>query len=272
MDAHHPYLPVAPYDTVYPGKIDAFNSAWYSKTFGEIMTLKREITEKEKNHLISQYDGEIAYLDFHVGELMARLKEQRLYEDSLIIITSDHGEAFGERNFMQHGFSVYQDQVYVPLIIKYPDIKKAHVNDELVNSVDLMPTVLDVLGYEIPVDIQGQSLLKLENMNKRPIISESFPGTFVIRWHERFDRFEKAIFLDGLKFIHSTAGKRELYDLSKDPDEEENLYSQTDNRAKKLETALNEWLKKTMSEAELAAPVELKKDALRRLRELGYIK
>lgn len=271
MDAHSPYLPSPPFDTLWPGKEEIFKPDWYRKTFGEVMTLKRKITEKESNHLNSQYDGEIAYLDSHIGELITRLKERGLHENSLIIITSDHGEAFGERNFMQHGFAVYQDQIYVPLIIKYPNTKEACEVNESVNSVDIMPTVLDMLGYEIPEEVQGRSLLELETLKSRFIITESFPNPLVINWHRRFDRTERAIFSGSLKYITSTAGKRELYDLSKDPDEKRNLYNSADSTSERLGALLNNWLQTTVAEAELSSPIKLQRETLRRLRALGYV-
>jgi len=249
MDAHRPLIPPAPFDTLYPGKSEAVDTSQNNTVSREIMGFKRDITLEERNHLISQYDGGINYIDFHIGELISRLKELGLYDDTLIIITSDHGEAFGERNLMEHGVSVYQDQIYVPLIIKYPNNKDGNVINDPVISVDIMPTILDVTGYEVPDDVQGVSLLKLGSVKTRSIISESFPDRDLLNLHPRFHRIERAIFSWPYKLISSTAGEKELYDLSKDPSEKENLYRHGERISAELELRLSRWLKSISSES-----------------------
>jgi len=270
MDAHRPYMPPSPFDTLYPGKDASIDTSFNNRMSEEIMTLKRNITEEERNHIISQYDGSIAYLDSQIGELIERIKKIGFYENSLIIITSDHGEAFGERNLMEHGVSVYQDQDYVPLIIKLPYVNEGRIDDKVVNSVDLMPTILDVTGYEIPEDINGVSVLRLKNDNTRNVISESYPNKYLMSWHARFHRIERAIISWPYKFISSTAGKKELYDLSKDPDEKVNLYRPDDKISGNLELQLNQKLKN--SAVKSSSPAKLDEGALDRLKSLGYVK
>ena len=242
MDAHRPHIPPSPFDTLYPGKSEDIKTDQNNLMSRKIMSFKRSITVKERNHLISQYDGGINYIDFNIGNLIARLKKLCLYENTLIIITSDHGEAFGDRNLMEHGVSVYEDQVYIPLIIKYPNNKDQRIVNNLVSSVDIMPTILDVTGCEIPANIQGTSLLKLGLVKTRSLISESFSDYSRLNLHVRPSRTERAIFSGPYKFISSTTGKKELYDLSKDPNEKENLYRRDDNISKELERRLNQWL------------------------------
>ncbi|NOY38663.1 MAG: sulfatase, partial [Nitrospirae bacterium] len=204
MDAHAEYAPPAPYDRLFPGKDETFTLAQFRDLEHQVSKLERDITVKEQQHIVSQYDGGIAYEDFHIGQLIARLKKAGLYDNTLIIVTSDHGEAFGERKQIEHGTSVYQEQVHVPLIIKYPHSNRRTVIDKYVSGVDLMPTVLDVLGYAIPGDIQGISLLKSEEIDKnRSVISESFPDRRKLILNKRFHRIERAIFSDSMKFITS---------------------------------------------------------------------
>ena len=140
---------------------------------------------------------------------------------------------------------------------------------ELVSLVDLMPTIIDVLGYEIPKGIQGQSLLEFAPGRSRELISESFPIDFLVDYHPRFDRIERAIFSGPYKFISSTSGKRELYNLSEDADEKENLYDADNDVSKALEAQLNQWLNSV--EAESSLPAKLDRDALDRLKALGYV-
>jgi arylsulfatase A-like enzyme len=267
MDAHWPYAPPPPFDVRYPGKNELTTEI--SDLFKLVMTLKRGVTRKERQHLISQYDGEIAYLDFHLGKLFAQLKELDLYDNCLLIITSDHGEAFDERNLLGHGSSVYQDQIHVPLIIKYPKVRSKRFVNEPVSLVDLMPTILDLLGYQVPGGVQGQSLLRLETSSRRVVISESFSMGEVVNLHPRFHRVERAIFLDPLKFISSTNGKRELYDLSKDPHEQKNLYKPDDPTSRQMEAKLDEWVKSIRSHP--SQPAKLDRETLERLKSLGYV-
>ncbi len=275
MDAHGPYMPPTPYDKLFPGKDETFSPSKFNTLEEQVMSLKRKITDKERQHLESQYDGGIAYMDFHIGALITRLKEAGLYENTLFIVTSDHGEAFGEKDLMQHGNSVYQNQVYVPLVIKYPGSSKQEVIDTFVSAVDIMPTVLDTLGYEIPENIQGTSLLKPEHWDDRIVISESFSTRKNISWSRRFYRIERAVFSDDMKLISSTSGKHELYNISTDPEENKNLYSKDAAVGVGLKGRLDQWLAtvkdESPSETGVGSHNQLDKDALDRLKALGYI-
>ncbi len=275
MDAHTEYAPPAPYDRLFPGKDETFTMGHFRDLEHQVLRLERDITVKERQHILSQYDGGIAYEDFHIGKLFARLKEADLYENSLIIVTADHGEAFGERKHIEHGTSVYQDQVKVPLIIKYPNSSQKTVIEQYVSGVDILPTVLDTLGYEIPGNVQGLSLLKPEDLNNRTVISESFPDRIKLRLHKRFHRIERAIFSNSMKFISSTSGKSELYDLSKDPREKTNIDMVNNAISENLESKLNKWLlavkEKNEPERVNVARNQPSKDTLNRLKALGYV-
>jgi len=270
MDAHDPYIPPPPFDNLFPGKSKNFDLDRYHKLVTEVLKLERKVTGEEYRHLVSQYDGGIAYIDFCIGKLIARLKKLGLYENCLIIIMSDHGEAFGERDLINHGVSVYQDQIHVPLIIKYPNIRENVVVNETVSLCDLMPTILDVLGFEMPGKVDGESILKLELSKSREVVSESFPEGGMADMHIKFRRIERALFSGPLKFVNSTAGKREVYDLSRDLNEKENLYNGKDSLSKELEARLNQWLKDTKEES--SSTIQLGKGAIERLKSLGYIK
>ena len=182
---------------------------------------------------------------FHIGKLFEKLKLLGLFNNSIIIITSDHGEAFGEKDLMNHGVSVYQNQVYIPLIIKYPDTKEGQLVNETVSVVDLMPTVLDILKYERPEGLPGKNLLKQDLGIPREVISESFPKKHLVAMNPRFNGIKRALFSWPYKYIESTVGKKELYDLSNDPNEKDNLYIANDNIASELAGRLNVWLKNT---------------------------
>jgi arylsulfatase A-like enzyme len=271
MDAHWPLIPPAPYDTLYPGIDRSFTSTRAFDILKDELSLKRPISKQEKEHLTAEYDGGVAFIDAHVGRLIRYLRERRLLGTTLVIVSADHGEAFGERNLLGHLVSVYQDQVHVPLIIRYPGSGARAVVGERVSGVDILPTVMDVLGYAAPGGIEGKSLLRLRPAETRVLISESFPVKSYLDMHPtRFHRVQRAMFAGSLKFVGSTAGERELYDLSRDPEEERNIcggeYGET---CREMQANLQRWARLTGRDTGPA--VKLNRDTLNRLRSLGYV-
>jgi arylsulfatase A-like enzyme len=235
----------------------------------QVMRTEKHIAPALRDHLIGKYDGALSYLDHEIGLLVDHLKQSDMYENTLIVITADHGEAFGEHDLMQHGVSVYSDQVRVPLLIKWPKARGAHRVDELVSGVDIMPTILEAAGGEIPKDISGRSLLQRRADAPRVIVSETHPCPDVKRIHPRFNRIERAVRSDRWEFIQSTAGKRELYDMQTDPFERKNLYAFAKNRAAPLEQTLTKWITRLKPRSRI--PAKLDREAVDRLRALGYV-
>jgi arylsulfatase len=121
--------------------------------------------ERDYRYYLAQYDGGIKYVDAQIGELIEELKRLGLFEETLFVATSDHGEALGEHEiFFFHGLTVSPDQIRVPLIIRPPSGAPARLGsiDSAVSLVDLMPTMLELAGCDRPVpDMQGRSLAPL---------------------------------------------------------------------------------------------------------------
>jgi hypothetical protein len=112
--------------------------------------------------LTALYDGEIDYVDSAIGELYKKLQLYKLDQNTLIIVTSDHGEEFFEHGLMEHGFTLYDEQLRVPMIFHAPaKIAKGRVINQPVSLVDLAPTLLDYAGLPIPDKLDGKSLLSL---------------------------------------------------------------------------------------------------------------
>jgi arylsulfatase A-like enzyme len=264
MDAHTPYIPPRPYSELFKGRIAGF-------THQEYLVIKRRVLAKEKPldpairaHLVSQYDGGIAYLDAQLGSLFTFLRERGLYDDALIVITADHGEAFGERYLMEHGVSVYEDQVHVPLVIKYPGQTMPAVDARLASQVDLLPTILDVAKIASPARLDGRSLRA--PATERPVFAESFPANF-LAWNRRFHRTQRALVSGDYKLIASTAKGSELYDLATDPREEHDEFGKF-TLAEDLEAQLQSWLGAPVSGASPAHTVP--PEVGEQLRALGY--
>ena len=264
MDAHWPYEPPEPFDTRYPGKDSTFTERDLRRMEQEIFGRERNIAQHEREHLESQYDGAIAYLDAHIGQLLDKLKRIDQFRDSLIIATADHGEAFGDRHLVGHGTSVYQDQVHVPLVIKYPVQRGPRRDARLVGSVDILPTILDVIDEPAPKNLSGRSLLEDEGSPFREVVSESFPST-------RLGNHEQRAVLSGEhKLIVSPSRQPELYDLSDDPGEAQNLVDRYATKAKSLEALL--LAHQAPQSADDQQPMQLDKVTLERLRSLGYVR
>ncbi len=270
MDAHPPYIPKAPFDCRYPGKMNSFTEKKYYDLQKEVLQLKHNVTKEEYDHLISQYDGGIAFIDFHIGKLIEELKKLDLYENSTIIITSDHGEAFGKNNYLGHWVSTYQNQVYVPLIIKYPYQKEGKVENEYVSSIDLLPTIMNILGYNPTLSYKGKNLYSMDDNNNREVISEHYPNGGILQWHKISHRNLQAIYSEEYKYIKASNGEVELYDISSDPEENINIARQNENVANLLDSKLTEWLSKTTKYSESSSGLD--QEQLNRLKSLGYLK
>lgn len=270
MDSHVRYMPPEPYDRFYPGKIEDFTLKSYQKLVHEVTkTHRRAITKPERDHLESQYDGSINYSDVQIQKIIDRLKEKKLFDDMLIIVTSDHGEAFGDRHLIQHAVSAYQDQLSVPLLIHYPNGEHQGRIGHWVSTLDIMPTILAISGLEIPEGISGISLIGGNPPEGRILVGESYYNNRFMG--NRFARIERAVYQRPYKLIRSTTGKHELYDLAQDPKETTDLYRQNAAAATALEAQLENWLAATPDIYDNLEETKPEDRTVERLRTLGYL-
>jgi len=276
MDAHIPYIPPAPYSNLFPGKDPAFTESRYIATYLDVISHNRPIGQRERAHLVSQYDGGIAYLDAQLAALFDHLKSAGLYENSLIVVTSDHGEALGERNELDHGgLSLYDDQIHVPLLIRYPGGTRRAVIDRPAAGVDILPTILQVAGAPVPKDIAGQSLAEPIAAD-REVLAESFPGGRAYFTNSgRFNRMYRGVMTASQKYIASTSGSPELYDLLRDPAESKNLYNPGAAQSREAAERLSAWgraiAQTTHGPVNMRVPGKLDRETVERLRSLGYV-
>jgi arylsulfatase A-like enzyme len=187
------------------------------------------------------------------------------------VVLSDHGESFGERGQIDHGgMSVSQEQVRVPFIIKLPRSNRHQVVNEPVSGTDLLPTVMDVLDFEIPNGLDGRSLFGEETGEPRTIFTESFPGGRAFKINPaRFKRIQRAAISGSLKLVTASDGKREFYDLAADPAEARNIFRTEHARTKPLENALQVWMK--VDRRRVQKELQGMGDTIERLKSLGYV-
>jgi arylsulfatase A-like enzyme/Tfp pilus assembly protein PilF len=177
----------------------------------------------KKEYLKDPYSGEVAFVDSQLGVLFDFLKKSGWLEKTIVVLTSDHGEAFGEREELNHGFFAYNNTLHIPLILYYPGAEFRTVQENACH-VDIFPTICDLLNLPVPSHLQGESLLPLlagKERQKKLIYFESMSP------HLSMDAAPLAGFIQGnLKFIDLPI--KEVYDLSADDQEENNIASTAD--------------------------------------------
>ena len=239
-DPHTPYDPPEPYKTEYRGS-----------HFG-------------------LYDGEIAYVDQLMGEFRDFMEKKNLMDKTLIIFTADHGESLGEHRESAHGFFIYDSDIRVPLIIRFPEGKYGgHVVSNQVRSIDIMPTVLHLLDEEMPESVQGKSLLSLiledEAQDERSAYSETYWPRYHYGWSEL-----KSLRKGRYKFID--APQPELYDILEDPGEVNNLVNKNASLGHEMKRDLSALIEEyTVEGIEDVGPRKIDNDSLVKLQALGYI-
>jgi arylsulfatase A-like enzyme len=136
-------------------------------------------TEASYQYLRSVYDSEIAYVDHHLGRFSEGLRYARLLDKTLLVVTSDHGEALGEHVTRGHHTVLFDPVIRIPLILRYPQGINPAIMDAPVSNVDIFPTVLNLLDYGeyIPEDVEGIDLLSAELVKDRPILIEDYNPT-----------------------------------------------------------------------------------------------
>ncbi len=243
-DAHDPYDPPEPFKTKYAAE---------------------------------PYDGEIAYVDAAVGKLLDQLRTLGLYDGSLIAVMADHGEALGQHGETTHGIFLYDETIHVPLLFKLPREQSGGSRvDTRAGLVDVLPTILQSVGIDIPSQVQGESLLSFLPMpssksaastkaatQDRPAYSESdYP-------HRTFGWSSLRSLRTG-KYLFVEAPTKELYDQVADPNAEHNLAASSTAVTATLDGQLDAFRQKT-STAKEAPKVAADPGLQERLNALGYV-
>ncbi len=236
-DPHSDYNPPEPYRTQYAGRL---------------------------------YDGEVAYVDSQLARLFAYLKETRLYERTLIILLSDHGESLGEHGEDEHGYFIYNSTLRVPMIFK-PQGRPAaaRVVRTPVGTVDLAPTILDLAQIRDPISrqFQGSSLASMiqgKGPTERPVYAETYYPRDSFGWSPL-----RSITTRRYHFIE--APRPEIYDLSIDPAETHNLNEQQRTIAGALRNQLLNFERQYTAKSSPDKGPPLAPETLEKLKSLGYV-
>jgi arylsulfatase A-like enzyme len=251
FDPHVYYKPPAPYDTLYDPAYDGTLTADVYKDGEDVIAGKIVPTPRDVEHLKALYDGEITYWDTKLGEMLEFLQAQNLMDNTLLIVTSDHGEMFGEHGKWVHANYVYEEVLRVPLFMRYTGVIPAGtVSEAPTQNFDLMPSILDFAGIPLSKKIQAISLRAqaqgVPGDLHRPIYSEvqalNDPKHALYWVAPRIS--ERSVEQDGWKLIHHLGypDQDELYNLNvSSVYETENLLQSQPNLIKQLLAGLRNY-------------------------------
>ncbi|HEX7137595.1 MAG TPA: sulfatase-like hydrolase/transferase, partial [Vicinamibacterales bacterium] len=235
-DAHSPYDPPEPFKSRYSGR---------------------------------PYAGEIAFVDSQVGRLLAYLDQHNLARNTIVVAMGDHGESLGEHGESTHGFFVYQATMHVPLLIRAPyDAMSGRRVQDTVRSVDILPTMLELLGVKRDESLEGTSVAPLMTGAKQELGLAAYSEAVYPRYHFGWSDLRA---LTSGRYKYVAAPRPELYDLQQDPEEAHNIYSERQALGDRMQQELVAMEKGMTAAAAPTKAVEVDPDARARLAALGYV-
>ena len=252
MEPHFPYRPPKPFDRAFESTpldealLERVRSWKSPRELGFILKDPDSlISPKEMDALRVEYDGEIAYVDTQVGALVDALSTRKLLDRTLLIITADHGEHLGDHDLLDHKFSVYENLIRVPLIIRYPDHQGAGTRiRRQVQNIDLVPSILKYAGLPsipcngIPLPRQDapddRSVTAFSEFSRPLLFTDVIEEKFPMADYSFIDRALLSLRTDRYKLIWASDQRHELYDLSVDFGEQRNLIDELPRVARTL--------------------------------------
>ena len=256
FDPHHDdgpsdrrYDPPAPYDQAYPWDGDP----------------------KGREQSVALYDGEVRYTDDAIAALRKNLEQRGLWDDLVVAFASDHGDELLDHGSFHHTWTLYEELIHVPLILRFPGRGSARRVGEVTSLLDVAPTILAQVGVDVPPAMEGRSLLPLVDGKYEE--KERSPSTVYAETRRWTDLDLQTVVRGDSKLIWDRAGERfELYDLALDPGEKKNLAASRPEERQELQRLLVRYL----ADAEARAlPVRVAEEVdaarLEKLRSLGYI-
>jgi len=255
MDTHRPY------NNAPRPNIPHHEKHGIAKLAAEVLG-QGEYTQDQVQQLVDVYDTSVANLDEALGELLDELRRLELFDQALIVVTSDHGEFLGDHELMDHAKDVYQGAAHVPLIVKAPGQTEARVDDGWISLVHIPEIVL--------AHTRGCGIDTLNGRQRETVLTELFgprPRQKLGAW--RFKRVRRALMQGDFKFVQSSDGNDELYNLLADPGELQNLLAERSELAGKLSELLELHYGDIQVPEELNL-IEMSDEDLETMRAMGY--
>jgi arylsulfatase A-like enzyme len=279
-DTHAPYRLPKRYGRFLTDKMTVADALKVNQDPWKYLIAPDMMSDKDFKTLVQLYDSEIYYVDSRIGQVVDTLKQYGMLDNTMVIVTADHGENLGDHNMMAHKYCLYDTLLHVPLVIHYPKGTTASGRvSAQVQTLDIVPTILNMVG-ETDSDtlrsLQGYDLLSAMRREftiaeqSRPDLSKfytRFPGVDV----SRFDRSLTMIRDAQYKFIWASDGRHELYDRTSDPSEEHNLRDELPAVAAERHARLENWRASFEQTVPTTAAPEFDEEVVERLKALGYL-
>jgi arylsulfatase A-like enzyme len=271
LDVHGPYRPKEPYfsqflesvniDQVDLPLVDKFR--YHIKSKAKQFELVSRLNKSGFDYLFRMYDSNIRFVDEEIGKFVDNLKQHGQLNNTLILVTADHGEYLGEHGIIGHVIqTMYNPALKIPLIFWFPEKLEPQIHDEFISQVDIFPTILGLLGLEnrIPKEIQGINLFS--EKRSTDVIAEF--------WDDNLNRFSRTIISQEQKLIINSNGKIELFNLVEDPQEDNNLVQIFPQKVEEFTLKLNRVLR-SFKPFKSKISKKKRKEHLDILKGLGYI-
>lgn len=270
IDPHVPYRPPREFlelygDPDYRGPVNFRRDA----TLLENIKLGRvRLRERDRQHLVALYDGEISYHDVHFRAILDGLERRGLSENTMVVVTSDHGEELFDHGSVGHGHSVYEELLHIPLFVRLPGQPTLRRVNTPVGLVDIMPTILEALGIDAPAELSGRSFLRAlqgrGQQRHRGTIS-----AFMENW--------RTYTVGTWKLIQRPGNRSRLYDLATDPREQHDIAAERPDMVHWLRGELGLRMAETQAQRpqrrrrHRAQSTEIDEETAAQLRALGYL-
>jgi arylsulfatase A-like enzyme len=289
IDAHFEYAPPEEYvaDRLPPGydyerAVDVLDDP-RAYDVGEVT-----LTAAERAALRALYRGELAYLDDTIGRLVDELRANGVWDDTVLVVTSDHGENVGDHGFVGHQYNLYDTLIHVPLVVTGGAFDDADgTADRLVQLLDLPVTLLDEVGIDAPAfrsQSQGHSFHPDSTVPRRDhVLAEHItPQPDVDTLRRRYDELPpylssldrylplRAVRTERWKLVSGADGSRSLFDLDADAAESTDVADQRSGTAERLDDVLTEWLA-SFEQSVSDSSTDISDESRERLRNLGYL-
>ncbi len=277
FDPHLIYNPPQPFRRRFADPQDCNTTDYIFGTVRDMVELRRNQTSPPPDkiaRLEKLYNGEIAYTDSEVGKLIDGISQRGLDKNTIIVITADHGEEFLDHGGFEHGHTLYDELLHIPLIVRAPAITtkkespvKAKRVPDTVRSIDVAPTLCELAGIPGDSAFIGQSLVPFlqgsHQQLSRPVLSQgNMWGPSGTAWRK-----------DGLKLIlQSSSPEVQLFNIRTDPQEQENLANQQPEHRDAMIADLRLILQTISNQRPGETAPVLTEDEIQRLRSLGYVK
>jgi arylsulfatase A-like enzyme len=259
-EVHSPYLPPEGYGSLFGTYSSDVKPTWNGlQPFSH--TANRDLADSDLDFLVSQYDGEIRYLDDQLRWLFSRLEAMGFLDNAVVLVTADHGEEFGDHGGLLHRGTLFEELVRVPFIVWGRGVRSGVVDPTLVSTIDIAPTLLTAAGLEPPAAMEGRDVLT--------------PSPVPWAGQRVFAQYRDALYsirTPRFKLIRGPGDQIKLFDLEGDPRERRNLASARPDLANELSSELETWRRdRPRMPGEGSSTTELDPATEERLRALGYL-